>query len=195
VTIPLKAGEIYCMMSDGASDLIELHGLRKQGSFTDYKNWLEKLTESPERNDDFSVICIEIIEENKETNVLDIINEGDLADAQLVISEFLDRNAPSHALMLEVAINEAINNGFYYCGGVRVKTRRVGGKLIIRVKDDGPGFNNNKVNVQLKEDMYKEEFDELLEAEGGRGILLMKLFCDKVIYNSKGNEVLLMKKI
>jgi len=71
----------------------------------------------------------------------------------------------------------------------------VGGKLIIRVKDDGPGFNNNKVNVQLKEDMYKEEFDELLEAEGGRGILLMKLFCDKVIYNSKGNEVLLMKKI
>ncbi|KUO74975.1 MAG: hypothetical protein APF81_11985 [Desulfosporosinus sp. BRH_c37] len=65
VTIPLKAGEIYCMMSDGASDLIELHGIHKQGSFTDYKNWLEKLTESPERNDDFSVICIEILEVTK----------------------------------------------------------------------------------------------------------------------------------
>jgi len=35
----------------------------------------------------------------------------------------------------------------------------------------------------------------MLEAEGGRGILLMKMFCDKVIYNAKGNEVLLMKVI
>ena len=97
--------------------------------------------------------------------------------------------------MLEVAINEAMNNGFYYCGRVRVKIRRMGGKLIIRVKDFGPGFNTQEVNGLLKEDMYEKEFDELLEAEGGRGILLMKLFCDKVVYNAKGNEVLLMKQI
>jgi len=72
---------------------------------------------------------------------------------------------------------------------------RVGGKLIIRVKDDGLGFNTKEDNVLLKEDMYEEEFDEQLEAEGGRGILLMRLFCDKIIYNAKGNEVLLMKQI
>jgi anti-sigma regulatory factor (Ser/Thr protein kinase) len=196
VTIPVKAGEIYCMMSDGASDLIELYGISKQGSFTEYEKWLEKLIERPERKDDFSVICIEILQKKKEINVLDIINEEDLACAQIVISEFLDRNAPQHAPMLEVAINEAMNNGFYYCGGVRVKTRRVGGKLIVRVKDDGPGFNTKEVKVRLKEiTMYEKEFDELLESEGGRGILLMNLFCDKVIYNAKGNEVLLMKKI
>ena len=79
--------------------------------------------------------------------------------------------------------------------GYRVSLRmRVGGKLIIRVKDDGLGFNT-KENILLKEDMYEEEFDEQLEAEGGRGILLMRLFCDKIIYNAKGNEVLLMKQI
>ena len=61
VVMPIKAGEIYCLMSDGASDLIELHGIRKQGSFTEYENWFEKLAESTERNDDFSVICIEIL--------------------------------------------------------------------------------------------------------------------------------------
>jgi len=71
----------------------------------------------------------------------------------------------------------------------------MGGKLIIRVKDDGPGFNTEGLNVQFKEDMGEKEFNERLEAEGGRGILLMKLFCDKVIYNAMGNEVLLMKQI
>jgi serine phosphatase RsbU (regulator of sigma subunit) len=62
VTIPIRAGEIFCVMSDGASDLIELHGIRTHGCFTEYKNWLKKLTESPDRNDDFSVICIEILQ-------------------------------------------------------------------------------------------------------------------------------------
>ncbi|EGW39410.1 sensory box protein [Desulfosporosinus sp. OT] len=195
VTLPLKAGEIYCMMSDGASDLIELQGIRKHGSFMEYKNWLELLAESPERNDDFSVICIEVLQENKKEIILDVKNEVDLANAQIIISEFLERNAPSNVSMLEVAINEAMNNGFYAGGRVQVKARRIGDKLIIRVMDDGPGFDTKKVGARLKEDMCEEEFDELLEAESGRGVLLMKLFCDKVIYNAKGNEVLLIKKL
>jgi len=195
VTIPIKAGEIYCLMSDGASDLIEAQGTRKLDSFTEYKNWLEKLVESPERNDDFSVICIEILQENRGIDMLKIENESDLAHAQKTISEFLERSTPSHAAMLEVAVNEAMNNGFYAGGKVCVKTRVVGRKLIIRVKDEGPGFHTQEVNVQHKEDKREEVFDELLEAEGGRGILLMKLFCDRVIYNSKGDEVLLMKRI
>ena len=195
VTIPLKAGEIYCMMSDGASDLIEFHGLKKQGSFEEYQNWFGKLIKSTERNDDFSVICIEILQGKKERNILDIKDPADLNRAQILISEFLERNAPSYAPMLEVAANEAMNNAFNSAGRVHVKTRRMGGKLIIRVKDDGPGFNTEGLNVQFKEDMGEKEFNERLEAEGGRGILLMKLFCDKVIYNAMGNEVLLMKQI
>ncbi|MDR3599568.1 MAG: PAS domain S-box protein [Desulfosporosinus sp.] len=195
VTIPLKAGEIYCMMSDGVSDLLEVHGICKQESFTEYENWLEKLAKSPDRNDDFSVICIEVLLGSGEMNVLDIKTKGERERAQLTLSEFLQKNAPSYASILEVAINEAMNNGLNSGGRVRVKTKRVGSKLIIRVKDDGPGFDTKRVKVQLKEDMYEKEFDELLEAEGGRGILLMRLFCDKVIYNAKGNEVLLMKKI
>ncbi|ODA42255.1 PAS domain S-box protein [Desulfosporosinus sp. BG] len=195
VTLPLKAGEIYCMMSDGASDLIELQGIRKHGNFMEYKNWLELLAESPERNDDFSVICIEILQENKQEIMLDVKNEVDLANAQIIISEFLERNTPSNVSMLEVAINEAMNNGFYAGGRVKVKTRRIGDKLIIRVKDYGPGFNTKEVDTQSKENMYEEEFDKLLESESGRGVLLMKSFCDKVIYNAKGNEVLLIKNI
>ena len=195
ITIPLKEGEIYCMMSDGASDLIELCGIRIQGSLAEYEDWLKKLAESTERIDDFSVICIEILQGNKGKLVVDVKNEEDLVRAQITIREFLEQNAPGHETMLEVAFNEAMNNGFYASGRVQVKIKRVGSKLIIRVKDDGPGFNVQEVNVHLDEEMYEKEFDELLESESGRGILLMRLFCDKVIYNAKGNEVLLMKRI
>lgn len=193
--IPLKAGEIYCMMSDGASDLIELCGIRKQEGFSEYENWLKQLAESPERNDDFSVICVEILPGNKESDELEIKTEEDLIRAHIIISDFLDRNASSYAPVLEVAVNEALNNGFDYGGRVRVKLKRVGGKLIVRIKDHGPGFNTKRIQAQITEDMYEKTFEQMLESEGGRGILLMKLFCDKVIYNAKGNEVLLMKEL
>ncbi|EHQ90868.1 SpoIIE family protein phosphatase [Desulfosporosinus youngiae] len=193
--ISLNPGDIYCLMSDGASDLLELHGLRKQGSFAEYKNWLEEMAKCPERNDDFSVICVEILHESKGTSLLKIKSDADLERAQVTISEFLERNAPGQAPMMEVAVNEAINNGFLACGQVFVKARRIGGRLIIRVKDDCQGFDTKDVNVRRKTERYEEEFEEMLDAEGGRGILLMKMVCDKVIYNAKGNEVLLMKVI
>lgn len=192
---PLKTGEIYCLMSDGASDLIELHGVRKQESLTDYEKWLDKLSKCPESNDDFSVICIEVLQRNEETIAIEVKNEGEFEGAQRLIGEFLELNAPSHAPLLEVVVNEAMNNGFDAGGRVRVKARVVGNKLIMRVKDEGQGFNTQVQNVQLNEDMFEKEFDQMLEADGGRGILLMKLLCDKVIYNAKGNEVLLMKNI
>ncbi|TGE33694.1 PAS domain S-box protein [Desulfosporosinus sp. Sb-LF] len=193
--IPVKAGEIYCMMSDGVSDLIELNGISKQEGLTGYMRWFEELAKCPERNDDFSAVCIEILQDRKETDVLDIKDEEELQRAQVIISEFLERNVPMHAPMLEVAVNEAMNNGFGTCGRVRVKTRRMGSRLIIRVKDDGPGFNAGEVTAKRVAGNYESEFDGLLEAEGGRGIFLMRSFCDKVIYNAKGNEVLLMKII
>ena len=190
--IPLKAGQIYGIMSDGVSDLIEASGICKQGDLTEFTNWFEELAKSPERKDDFTVICVEVLQEFKETNIFSIKNDKDLADAQQGISEFLERNAPFQASGLEVAVNEAVNNGLKSGSSVLVKARCVGRKLIIRVKDDGLGFDTKIFNSKLELD---NEFTELLEAEGGRGILLMRLFCDRVIYNAVGNEVLLMKKI
>lgn len=198
VTLPIKPGEMYCLISDGVSDLIELHGISKQPGFKGYLNWLGKLADCPERNDDFSAVCIEILREkdDKDTNALEIKNDGDLERAQAVISAFLERNAAIHAPELEVAINEAMNNGFFACGQVHVKARRVGRKLIVRVKDGCSGFNTKNIkSLTINDDLFDEVFDEMLGEEGGRGIFLMRAFCDKVIYNEKGNEVLLMKKI
>lgn len=194
-TIPLKAGEIYYLMSDGASDLIEMYGISKQENSGKYMEWFKKLAASPDRNDDFSVIGIEILQEYKEMKILEIQNDEDLERAQVIISKFLEKNAGSYAMTLEVAVNEALNNGFRASGRVLIKLKRIGRSLMIRVKDDGVGFNPKGESYQTIIEMNEEESDELLEAEGGRGIYLMKLFCDKVIYNAKGNEVLLVKNL
>ena len=36
---------------------------------------------------------------------------------------------------------------------------------------------------------------QILSSEGGRGIMIMVSWMDKVIYNRKGNEVMLMKRL
>lgn len=197
--MPFQAGQIYGMMSDGVSDLMELHGLVKKESFVEYKAWLEELGKSSDCRDDFSVICIEIFSESKEMTSFHIHNDKELEEAQRGISQFIESHAPSCAGSLEVAVNEALNNGFRAGDLVYIKGKKIGNRLIFRVKDDGPGFSTEKINVQLKTPMKDEEFDaefdEIVLAEGGRGILIMKMFCDKMIYNQTGNEVLLMKKI
>ncbi|MDF2571666.1 MAG: proteinPAS proteinPAS protein [Sporomusa sp.] len=193
-TMPFKPGEIYCMMSDGASDLIEMLGVSKQTGFNRYLEWFDKLAQRPERSDDFSVVCIEIIEKNAEIKICDIQKPEEIHEAQELIAAFLERNAAACAGLLEVAVNEAINNGLCAGGRVDVKIKRTGSRVIARIKDEGPGFNFKRINTLIEEDL-RNEFDELGLSERGRGILMMKLFCDHLIYNALGNEIMLIKKI
>lgn len=198
LTIPFHAGEVYGMMSDGVSDLMEFRGLPTKKNYLEYKTWLEELAQSPDRRDDFSIICIEIFPENKEIIIFHVSNDEELEEAQVRISEFIERHAPICA-GFEVAVNEALNNGFRAGGQVWIKAQKTGNRIIFRIRDDGPGFSTEKINECLKKNMEEEdfdaEFDEILLAESGRGILIMKMFCDRMFYNQQGNEVLLMKKI
>ncbi|SMD12220.1 PAS domain S-box protein [Sporomusa malonica] len=194
MTKPFKPGEIYCMMSDGASDLIEMFGVSKQNRFSRYLEWFDQLAQRPERSDDFSVVCIEIIEKNTEIRICDIQKPDETEKAQELIATFLERNAPNGAGLLEVAVNEAVNNGLRAGGRVDVKMKRTGSRIIARIKDTGPGFSVKRMSALLDKDI-ENELDQLGLSEGGRGIMMMKMFCDQVLYNTKGNEVLLIKKI
>lgn len=196
--MPFKPGEIYCMMSDGVSDLIEMQGIEKQQGLAAYMSWLDRLAKSPERSDDFSAICIEILPE-PDVSIIDIAAGEALEPALEKLSVLLERIAPDYAAMLEMAVNEAINNGLCAGGRVRVTIRRLGNRIVIRVRDDGPGFPNDGVNDQIRGAMTDEnfdtKFDEINLAENGRGILLMKMVTDRLLYNAAGNEVLLMKQL
>jgi len=58
-------------------------------------------------------------------------------------------------------------------------------RLTVSVEDEGPGFDLDSVPDPTAE--------ENLEADHGRGILLMRVYMDEVVYNERGNRVTLTK--
>lgn len=56
----------------------------------------------------------------------------------------------------------------------------------IVIRDQGPGFDVNKLPGKAD--------PEMLENEGGHGLLLMQTFMDEVTFNAQGNEVTMVKR-
>lgn len=195
VELPFKAGDIYAIISDGVSDLMEGQGLRNEAGLLRHTKWLYQLAASPERRDDFSAVNIEIIQGRNELNMVCTAELSELTDKQQCISDFLERHAPAAAFDMEIAINEALNNGLAVSEAVRVRIKRRGRRLVARITDSGAGFNVRSVRMPQSEAVAERLFTELGECERGRGLLLMHMLCDSVVYNACGNEVLLIKRL
>jgi len=60
-------------------------------------------------------------------------------------------------------------------------------RLVINIEDEGQGFDLESVPDPTAE--------ENLEADHGRGILLMRVYMDEVKYSRKGNRVTLVKML
>jgi hypothetical protein len=56
----------------------------------------------------------------------------------------------------------------------------------ITIRDEGPGFDVTKLPGRGDPDM--------LESEGGRGLLLIQTFMDEVTFNAVGNEITMLKR-
>lgn len=125
--------------------------------------------------------------------------------------------APSHVVQVSVALDEALLNAYYH-GNLEVssKLREIDHQMFFdearrrsqeppycnrritvhstlnrdemrfTIRDEGPGFDRTSVPDPTQ--------PENLERPCGRGILLMSTFMDSVTYNSRGNEVMLVKK-
>ncbi|HWR08005.1 ATP-binding protein [Sporomusa sp.] len=96
---------------------------------------------------------------------------------------------------VEIIFNEAVNNAFRQGSKVRVKIRKIGEKLILRVKDSGHGFAGNLLLHSLCSQDMDQLFDEKLIDESGRGLLIMKAMADEVCFNHQGNEIMLVIKL
>lgn len=114
------------------------------------------------------------------------------------VQEFIERHEIKNSFFIELGINEAINNALLHSkSNIPIKSRlrfSKYGRLYIKVSDYGSGFHGNDMIKTLIEEK-SDPFNDRIEEESGRGILLMLKTFDKVIYNSKGNELLLVKKI
>lgn len=59
-------------------------------------------------------------------------------------------------------------------------------QVVFTISDDGPGFTPN--------DVPDPTTKENLEKPSGRGLMLMRAYMDEVSYNTRGNEVRLVKR-
>ena len=94
---------------------------------------------------------------------------------------------------LLVIVTEAVNNAMIH-GNKRNPEKKVvvtcfvhTKDLVIKVKDEGKGFDPSVVPDPVHEDN--------LMRESGRGVFLMRQLAEDVHYNEKGNEVTLKFKV
>lgn len=93
-----------------------------------------------------------------------------------------------------VAVTEAVNNAILH-GNQQQESKKVyvnlevqnRNRLYFTVADEGNGFDFNSVPDPT--------LPENLEKPCGRGVFIMRNYCDQFIYNSKGNEVEMMFKL
>lgn len=90
-------------------------------------------------------------------------------------------------LALEEAIVNAIRHGNKSDPNKKIHVSYLieDARIVISVEDEGPGFDLDSVPDPTAE--------ENLEADHGRGILLMRVYMDEVVYNDRGNKVILTK--
>lgn len=99
---------------------------------------------------------------------------------------------------MEMAVHEGLNNALRAGEHVEIILRCSGERLIVRIKDDGPGFAAGELNYRLKtfsDEELTRVFEEKRMEEHGRGILLMKAFMDKLVYSANGKELLMIKRL
>lgn len=93
-------------------------------------------------------------------------------------------------LNLRVAVTEALANAVLYGNGsdpqkqVRVEVHLDRTRVILRVADEGGGFNPGQVPDPTR--------PENLQRPGGRGIFLLYQLMDEVEFNDQGNTVRLV---
>lgn len=93
---------------------------------------------------------------------------------------------------IKLAVEEGLNNAIKH-GNRLDSTKAVTmyfdvdeNRAIIRIVDQGPGFDLNAVPDPTA--------DENLEKPSGRGIMLMKAYMDEVHYEPPGNTLYMMKR-
>ena len=129
--------------------------------------------------------------------LLELAVPNDLRSAKLpegrILAE-LDRFGyePDAAFAVKLALEEAVTNAVKH-GNRNDPSKRItvrfhvdAERVIIMVRDDGPGFRPACVPDPTAE--------ENLERPNGRGIMLMHSYMTHVCYNESGNEVWMFKR-
>ena len=194
-TVPIQAGDAFYFMSDGLFDIVSREVDLPSGQYPQTIRMLRDIAASPGRRDDCSAVCIRINDQPRFPVRLEFHRYGEYNRIRSRIRDLLQNVSLQHAPKIEIAIGEALANALRESMDVRVKLSLCGRRLMVRISDGGGGFDGKQRVAAFQAADMEAEFLDRLYAEGGRGILIMMAWMDQVIYNRKGNEVLLVKEL
>ena len=194
-TVPIQAGDAFYFMSDGLFDIVSREMDLPSSQYSQTIRMLRDIAASPGRRDDCSAVCIRINDQPRFPVRLEFHRYGEYNRIRSRIRDLLQSVSTEHAPRIEIAIGEALANALRESMDVRVKLCLCGRRLMVRISDGGGGFDGKQRVAAFQAADMEAEFLDRLYAEGGRGILIMMAWMDQVIYNRKGNEVLLVKEL
>ena len=194
-TVPIQAGDAFYFMSDGLFDIVSREMDLPSSQYSQTIRMLRDIAASPGRRDDCSAVCIRINDQPRFPVRLEFHRYGEYNRIRSRIRDLLQSVSLQHAPKIEIAIGEALANALRESMDVRVKLSLCGRRLMVRISDGGGGFDGKQRVAAFQAADMEAEFLDRLYAEGGRGILIMMAWMDQVIYNRKGNEVLLVKEL
>lgn len=206
-TLPIEVGDSCYFMTDGLSDHLGRCVAQPVDCFPEMVDMLRTLTESPERRDDATAVCIHIrslpeatVRKDGWPRSLRFNGYGDYLRLKVEVAKILMEVTGLPHSRQEVAVTEALCNALECRDGVsrqqqaRLRINKVGNRLVVRVKTSRIGFAGNAILRRLRshpEDMFS--FGE--DAAMGRGIPIMLTMAHKMTYNNDGTEVLLAWKL
>jgi serine/threonine-protein kinase RsbW len=127
--------------------------------------------------------------------------EYSLPSSVAAISPFMDRFmllitkcrfVPGHESDVEIAVREALENAVVHGNhedagkNVHISCRYESGEVLVVVRDEGQGFDINKVPDPTTQ--------QNIQSNHGRGIYLMKAFMDDVRFEEGGAVVRMRKR-
>ncbi|MDU2066446.1 MAG: PAS domain S-box protein [Sporomusaceae bacterium] len=192
-TFSIQSGDTFYFMTDGIYDVYPKEATTDLRDFAATMERLRAISTSPQREDDCSALCLKIGTLEKLPVVYRFQSAERYEQILIALSAIFQRVAGDEACKLEAVIGEALSNACHYGTNICVKVNKVGAALVMRVKDDGPGFGGNEQIMRYRHCGLVQVFEQVISCENGRGIPIMLSWTDKLIYNAKGNEVMLIK--
>lgn len=194
--VPIQTGDTFYFMSDGLFDQLNDKKPLAVDKFEQTVEILNNLAQGPTRRDDCCAVCVRVSGKPSFPVNFDFCRPGEYSRIRSRVRDLFYQLAGKDAGRINVVVGEALNNAAREAMDVKVKINLIGNRLVVRVKDGGDGFDGNaRVAAFVNAAKQDVVFEERQFAEGGRGILIMVSWLDRVIYNQKGNEVLLMKRL
>ncbi len=195
MSIPLQHGDVFCFPTDGLFERLVPEQLGERLDFGEIVAEMRRRAAREDKVDDCTMLCLTVKAFPSYPVSFEYAGRKERKRVLHRVWQALAKITGRRDFASEVALGEAETNAFRYGGKVRIKLNRIGHRLILRVFSDGPGFTGNEAVKKIQATGITATLKASLPDEHGRGIPLMLAMMDQVLYNRRGNEVMLVKDL